>query len=99
MIVQEQEILFKLVQNRFKHWSIRQVSGYVHGVNDGLWRSEPKRVYVRGYQKQKPYAIGYIAGFIDAYGGDAYFTEGIKELLQMHLDEPKRLNYRWWENA
>lgn len=93
MTPQDQEKLFKAVQKHFGQndkWS----SGYVHGVVDGLKRSEPRRAYIRKFEKGKSdYAIGYIFGFIDAYGADALLAEWNKKL------SPNKMEYRWWENA
>ena len=92
----EQEKLFEQVRVKFPKWSIKRASGYVHGVNDGMHREEPRRVYVRGFGKHKEYAIGYIYGFVDAYGLDAFFLRWMAELGQplKHV-----LDYRWWSRA
>jgi hypothetical protein len=92
---QQQERLFKIVRERYKGWDIKQVSGYVHGVADGLKRTEPRQVYIRGFKKNKPYARGYIYGFIDAYGVDALIAEWGRELNLSGAN----IVYRWWENA
>jgi len=88
----EQERLFKKVRTKFPKWSVKRASGYVHGVNDGMHREEPRRVYVRGFKKHNEYAIGYIYGFIDAYGSDV--------LMQEWADGIEvKFNYRWWSRA
>lgn len=94
MIPTLQEKLFLLVRQKFPDWNVRRLSGYVHGVVDGLRRDEPRRVYVRGFTHKKPYALGYIYGFIDAYGGDAFFSEWIGELEGL---TERSLDYRWYE--
>lgn len=90
----EQGKLFKLIRLRCPSWSQKQHSGYVHGAVDGSRRSEPQRVYQRGFEKEKPYAIGYIYGFIDAYGQDAFSAAWA---INLYLSQ-KHLDYRWWEN-
>ncbi|MBU2051425.1 MAG: hypothetical protein KKH61_20950 [Gammaproteobacteria bacterium] len=92
----EQEKLFKKVRAKFPKWSNRRASGYVHGVNDGMQREEPRRVYVRGFGKRKEYAIGYIYGFIDAYGIDVFYDSWINDLAQ---SIGYKLDYRWWTRA
>lgn len=95
MIPKLQEKLFKLVQQRFANWSTRKCSGYVHGVVDGLRRDEPRRVYHRLFNKHNPYATGYIYGFIDTYGGDAFFSEWIGELEDI---TERSMEWKWWED-
>lgn len=88
-----QEELFKAVQKRFKDWGSEQASGYVHGAADGLELNEPRRIYPRRFVKENcdPYAIGYIYGFIDAYGTDTLTAEWSQGLELLHKHE-----YRWW---
>lgn len=93
MTPKDQEKLFKAVRERCPDWDNKQASGYVHGVVDGLRRKEPRRVYVRGFVKNKRYALGYIAGFVDAFGADAYLTDWGRELGL----SPQNFSYRWWE--
>ena len=90
----EQGKLFKAIQLRCPSWSQAKWSGYIHGAVDGSRRSEPRQTYVRGFRKEKPYAVGYIYGFIDAFGEDAFHAAWAVDLClsQKHLD------YRWWEN-
>ena len=91
----EQSKLFKAAREHFKKWKSRQISGYVHGVVVGLTRKEPWEDYVHDFRKNKPYAVGYIYGFIDAYGADALNAEWCRDLnLSGHT-----LEYRWWANA
>lgn len=97
MTPKDQDRLFKLTREHFPDWSTKQVSGYVHGVADSHRRKEPRRVYIRGVNKvrsAKLYALGYIYGFIDAYGGDAYFTPWWKD-----IEIPLVLDYQWWRHA
>ena len=89
---EEQEKFFRLVQKHFPDWSSKRVSGYIHGVVDGLKRSEPRRVYVRLFKKTRPYAIGYIYGFIDAYGVDALMASWSQDLPVGSTS----MQYRWW---
>ncbi len=90
----DQGKLFVATQRRFRDWSIKQVSGYVHGVVDGHNRDKPQGVYVRRLFEPKPdiYAMGYVTGFIDAQGSDARFDPGTAFKFVL-----KAAAYRWWE--
>ncbi len=90
----EQGKLFKLTRKRCPGWSQKKHSGYVHGAVDGSRRSEPRRQYIHGFRKEKDYDVGYIYGFIDAYGEDAFHAEWAMELCLSQ----KSLAYRWWDN-
>ncbi len=97
MTPKDQEKLFKLAREHFPNWSFKIISGYVHGVADSSRRKEPRRVYVRGVSKVGPiklYALGYICGFVDAYGGEAFFTPWWKD-----IQIPMVLDHRWWEHV
>lgn len=87
---QDQEKLFKLVRKRFKNWTVKKASGYVHGVNDCLEEREPFPAYALG-MITSAYATGYRFGFVDAYGSDA--------LLKWELPASIPADYRWWANA
>lgn len=89
---QDDEKFFQLVKKHFPAWSLKRVSGYVHGVLDGYKRNEPRRVYVRLFKKDKPYATGYIYGFIDAYGIDALMAKWSQDLPVGNIAP----EYRWW---
>ena len=91
-----QEKLFQLARQRYADWDTKKLSGYVHGIVDGLRRDEPRAVYLRSFRKQKPYAIGYIYGFIDTYGADAFFSEWIGDLDGI---TERSMEWRWWEDA
>jgi len=94
MTPQDQEKLFKAVKERFHCWGAKQVSGYVHGVVDGLKCNEPQQDYVRDFKKKrKTYAHGYIYGFVDAYGSDALTADWSRELPELSMEA---LEYRWW---
>ena len=90
-----QEKLFELSKRRFSNWSTRQVSGYVHGIVDGLTRKKPQRVYVRNYDLYDPYAMGYILGFIDAQGLDAFASPWARSLGFC----AGIIYYRWWDKC
>ncbi len=90
----EQGKLFKVTRKRCPNWSQKKHSGYVHGAVDGSRRSEPRQVYIRGFRKERDYDVGYIYGFIDAYGEDAFHAEWAVELCLSQ----KSLAYRWWDN-
>lgn len=90
MTPQEQEALFARVKERFCNRPYTWASGYVHGVVDGLERSEPRLEYLQDY-KTRPYAGGYMYGFIDAFGSDID-----KWYENLDLD-PNPADYRWWE--
>ncbi len=97
MTPEDQEKLFKLTREHFPDWSAKQVSGYVHGVADSSRRKEPRRVYIRGVNKvnsSKVYALGYLCGFVDAYGGEAFFTHWWKD-----IQIPMVFEHRWWEHV
>lgn len=91
----EQSKLFRAAQQYFKKWKLRQISGYVHGVTVGLSHDEPWQDYVYRFKKKKSYAIGYIFGFIDAYGEDTLTAEWCQDLDRSEHDP----EYRWWEHA
>ncbi len=95
MLAKLQERLFQLVRQRYADWDTKKLSGYVHGVVDGQRRDEPRREYLRLFQKQKPYAVGYIYGFIDTYGADAFFSDWIGDLDGI---TERSMEYRWWED-
>ncbi len=94
---EQQEELFALVRKHFPDWNVRKRSGYVHGVLDGAKRDAPKGEYIRGSKKTppKPYAIGYLYGFLDMAGVDALMQDWVKELgWTAHS-----ISFRWWEHA
>ena len=92
MTLDQQETLFALVQHRFYGWSKAKCSGYVHGVADEGFRTQPQVEILRGaHQQGRGYAVGYIYGFLDARGSDA-----VKEPWTKCWD--KALEFRWWEN-
>ncbi len=93
----DQEKLFAAVREHFKTWSVEQVSGYVHGVVDGLKHDEPQQDYVQKSLARETYAIGYIYGFVDASGADVVDTEWCKRISWIH--DNTVIEFRWWERA
>ena len=96
MIPLEQEKLFKAARDHFgKGWCRERISGYVHGVIDGSEHHNPHRAYIQGFKREEPYALGYIFGFIDAYGADVFATEWCEE-LRLSMD---CMDYKWWREC
>ena len=98
MIAVQQERLYQMATSRFPDWEPRQVGGYVHGVREGYLRTKPRQVYVRGSRKKRPepYAVGYIYGFVDAFGADALLPlvqQGLSGIMNY------RSYHRWWEKS
>jgi len=89
----EQEALFVKVQKRWPHWSEHKVSGYVHGVMDEARYVRPHRYYVTMYTPKHSYSVGYIFGFIDARGEDAFTDPQLKRFKSQ-----RALAYEWWKN-
>ena len=94
MLPDQQEALFQQVRKRYPGWSLKQASGYVHGVVDGFKRPAPRRVYIRKCQRDKPYALGYIKGFVDAFGPDALFAPWAGGVYWPKIDTA----FLWWEH-
>lgn len=88
----DQEKLFEKVQKRFPRWSKRKCSGYVHGIVDESHRVRPCNRQVEAFSLKRTYAIGYVLGFIDARGEDAY-----KDPRLMRFQSGHSLGYRWWK--
>lgn len=89
-----QERLFKKVQKRFPRWSKRKCSGYVHGVVDEAHCKRPCARQVKAFSPKRSYAIGYVYGFIDARGEDAFKDP---QLATMKRRSSHTLDYRWWK--
>lgn len=89
----DQEKLFKKVQARFPRWSKRKCSGYVHGVVDETYLKRPSARQVKAFSPKRSYALGYVYGFIDARGEDAYKDP---RLATMKRRSSHVLSYRWW---
>ncbi|GAH37731.1 unnamed protein product, partial [marine sediment metagenome] len=89
MTPQEQEKLFKKVRRRFRRWSERKCSGYVHGVVDEARRKTANPEMVK--YRNEAYCCGYLCGFIDARGFDA--ASRYKYIIR-----PIGY-YRWWADA
>ena len=90
----EQEKFFKLVRAKFKDWSAKKASGYVHGVVDATSRAQPRRVYIRKFDKSE-YASGYIYGFIDCHGADALYDITHSRDFKGQLGT-RCLDHLWW---
>jgi len=86
-----QEKLFELSRKRYPDWSTRQISGYVHGIVDGLTRKQPRRVYERDIDKPDRYACGYMYGFYDANGATG--------CVEIWGQKSRMIEHRWWEKC
>lgn len=74
MNLSEQEQLFKRIRRRFRQWSVRQCSGYIHGIVDQYQDLPPSPDMTESIQYTEvgnTYAIGYLYGYADALGPDA----------------------------
>ncbi len=94
MTPKQQEKLFRKVQARFTHWSNTQCSGYVHGVADEARFKRPHHPQVRAFGPRRSYATGYVYGFIDARGPDAFkdpWLKGMKDRMSYAME------HKWWE--
>ncbi len=93
MTTQEQENLYALLKKRYPAWDLRRVSGYVHGAVSGYTRRKPPQVYLYRFKEDDPYSVGYIYGFIDAYGHDAVAMENWAADLGITVDV---VDWEWW---
>ena len=92
MDMHAQQELLKKVLVKWPEWSAEMASGYVHGVWDEARREAPPRSYRKeAALVNKPYARGYVWGFVDARGPDIF--DLCTELFSPSID------FRWWENA
>jgi len=98
----EDEQLFTRVRRKFRRWSVKKASGYVHGVRQGEAALTPFRIdaaYANAVMDQgtdaDDYAIGYVYGFIDAYGSDVTATMWFKRVSRALRVQPK-IEYHWW---
>lgn len=96
MTPQEQEAFFQKVRHHFPYWSKRKCSGYVHGVVDEARRVRPCARQVKAFSPQRSYAVGYVRGFIDARGPDAFKDP---RLTSMKRRSSYGFDYKWWEHA
>lgn len=94
MLPNIQEKLFRKVLARFPRWSKRKCSGYVHGVADEIHRKRPCNRQVKAFSPKRSYALGYVYGWIDARGEDAYNDP---RLSAMKRRSSHMLDYKWWE--
>ena len=86
----EQEALFEKVKERHPKWAFSRCSGYVHGIVDEGKVSEPLDCYLGNYDA---YSKGYVGGFIDARGEDAFLTDW----FQTHYGEiGYNIDFQWW---
>ena len=98
MTPKNQEKLFKQVQKRFPRWSKRKCSGYVHGAADEAHRKRPCVRQVKAFSPKRSYAVGYVYGWIDARGEDAYNDPRLTAMkYSSHLSHV--LDFRWWKNV
>jgi len=91
---QEQEALFENVRKHFPKWSKRKCSGYVHGIVDEAIRRRPCARQVKAFGPKRTYAQGYVLGFIDARGKDAFKDP---RLTSMPRRTRHLFDYKWWE--
>ena len=97
MTAKEQEKLFERLLRRGE--SAKYASGYVHGVFDeSTGRPAPNpmiRFRVPDHSiavNEDPYAYGYMIGFIDSYGEDAFDQPWGGGLSWLKCS----LRFRWW---
>lgn len=96
MTAKEQETLFKKMLDEGD--SPEFASGYVHGVFDeSSGRPAPNPVMRNRVPACEPlvedaYAFGYMVGFIDAYGEDAFDKPWGHDLQWLRPG----FRYRWW---
>ncbi len=101
MNAREAEELFKRTRRKFRCWAAAKCSGYVHGVRDGLAGGDrPETIYVndivREEEEAPDYAVGYVYGFIDAYGSDAHVRRWYHRVAKSLGGVHPKLEYRWW---
>jgi hypothetical protein len=93
---QEQEQLFERVRKRFPKWSKRKCSGYVHGVVDEAKFKRPHCTQTKAFSPRRSYAVGYVYGFVDARGTDAYDDPWLKNMKHRMSHT---LEFQWWLDA
>lgn len=95
----DQQDLFKRVQKRFRAWSERKCSGYVHGIADEASDLEPLSCATSNLQEeehlQDEYYIAYLYGFIDARGPDVLSEDWYKSNFQA-VASPTKMDFQWW---
>ena len=95
MTEQEQIALFERVQKRFRRWSKRKCSGYVHGIVDEGSIPIPQADMLNN--RQDEYNVCYVYGFIDARGPDVLSESWFKlhpVISGCGISYP---DYRWWD--
>jgi len=88
MTAAEQEALFEKVKQHCPKRPARWCSGYVHGVCDEAKGAEPNSVYTDSLTSH--YSQGYLHGYADAHGSDAWEYEWAPYVIVI-------ISYRWWE--
>ena len=91
---QKQEQLFDAIRKRFPRWSKRKCSGYLHGILDEAKFKRPCHIQLKAFSPKRSYAVGYVYGFIDARGEDAFrdpWLRDMKHRLVTHAPD-----VRWW---
>lgn len=94
MNLKEQEKLFRKILGHFPKWSKRKCSGYVHGVVDEACRVRPCNRQVKAFGPKRTYAQGYVLGFIDARGEDAFKDPQLKSMKRRTRHS---FDYVWWK--
>lgn len=90
----EQEVLFTAVRERFPAWGTEKCSGYVHGIVDEGISPIPDLTYV---SRTDDYAVGYVLGYINARGEDVAQDAWISRWARdHHYCLTANLNFRWW---
>lgn len=93
----DQENLFKRICKRFKKRSVKWCSGYLHGILNEGKHKKPDPVYL-GITRtltdvgQRDYNNGYLWGFLDARGEDAFEWEWARKLAL----SGKVRDFVWW---
>ena len=92
----DQEILFQRVKDRYPEWTDRQCSGYVAGVVDEARYTRPEHRQTLAFTKlERTYAKGYVLGFVDARGSDAFTDPWLKKIAACIRHS---LAFQWWIN-
>lgn len=103
MNAREAEELFKRTRRKFRRWAAAKCSGYVHGVRDGLAAAKPHPTeigyindIIREGEEAPNYAIGYLYGFVDAYGSDIAVRRWYRRVTKALDCDHLKSEYRWW---
>ena len=87
----EQETLFRRVRKRFKNRPAKWCSGYVHGIMDEAKHEKPDPTYLG--RTRYDYNMGYLWGFLDARGSDAFEWDWARRLTPSR----KALQFEWYK--